>query len=64
MRQPKLERKTSRPQMKEQEKSPEKELNEMEASYLSDMKFKVMIIKILNSMKKGHKKVRNEEDVK
>ena len=38
--------------MKEQENSPEEELNEMEASNLSDIEFKVMIKKMLNSMKK------------
>ena len=37
--------------MKEQENSPE-ELNEMEASKLSDRDFRVMITKILNNMKK------------
>ena len=42
----------NRPKRKEQEKSPEKELNEMEASILSDAEFKVMVIRILNSMKK------------
>ena len=36
--------------MKEQENSPE-EPNEMEASNLSDIKFTVMIIRILNSIK-------------
>ena len=43
--------------MKEQENTPE-ELNEMEASNLSDREFRVMIIRILNSMKKdkNHKK--------
>ena len=38
--------------MKEQESSPEEELNEMETRNLSDIKFKVMIIRMLNSMKK------------
>ena len=37
--------------MKERENAPE-ELNEMEASNLSDIKFKVMITRILNSIKK------------
>ena len=48
------------PQMKEREKSPGKKLNEMEASNLSDMEFKVMVIRMLkglsenyNSMKKN-----------
>ena len=44
--------------MKEQDNSPEKELNELEASYFSDIEFKIMIIRILGSMKKNrnHKK--------
>ena len=45
----------NRPQMKEQENSPEEELNEMEASNISDIELKVMIIKMLNSMKKTQK---------
>ena len=45
-------RQRNRPQMKEQESSPEEELNEMETRNLSDIKFKVMITRILNSIKK------------
>ena len=48
------------PQMKEQEKSPEKELNEMEANKLPDTEFKTMVIRMLkelledfNHIKKG-----------
>ena len=41
----------NRPQMKEQENSPEEELNKMEASNLSDREFRVIIIRILNSIK-------------
>ena len=41
--------------MKEQENSPEEELDEMEANNLSDRKFRVMIIRILNSMNKTQK---------
>ena len=37
--------------MKEQDNSLEK-IDEMEASNLSDKKFRVMVIRILNSMKK------------
>ena len=53
--------------MKEWEKSPEKELNKMEASNLSDIELKVMVTWMLNSMKKRHRNhkkvpVRNEED--
>ena len=36
--------------MKEQEKSPEKELNEMEANNFSDMDFKVMVIRMLKEL--------------
>ena len=38
--------------MKEPEGSPEEELNEMEASNLSCIEFKVIIIRVLNGMKK------------
>ena len=44
-------RQGNKPQMKEQENSPEQELNEMETNNLSDIKFKVMIMRMLNSMK-------------
>ena len=47
-------------QMKEQNKTPEKELNKMEISNLSDAEFKTLIIRIFkeligyfNSIKKG-----------
>ena len=42
----------NRPQMKEQDNSPEEELSEIEASNLSDIELEVMIIRMLNSMKK------------
>ena len=59
-------RQRNRPQVKEKENSPEEELNEMEASNLSDMEFKVMIKRMFNSMKKRHRHrkkgpVRNKE---
>ena len=44
-------RQKNRLQIKEQDYSPEEEL-EMEASNLSDREFRVMIMRILNSMKK------------
>ena len=40
------------PPMKEQDNSSKEELNRMEASNLSDKEFRVMIIGIINSMKK------------
>ena len=59
-------RQRNRPQMKEQENFPE-ELDEMEVSNLSDRDFRVMILRILNSMKKdietiekGQSEVKNE----
>ena len=55
--------------MKEEEKSSEKELNEMEASNLSDTEFKAMVIRMLNSIIKDMKSIkkgpgRNEEYTK
>ena len=41
--------------MKEQEKSPEKELNEMEANNFSDMDFKVMVIRMLKELNENWK---------
>lgn len=38
-------------QVEEQEKTPERELNEVEASILSDMEFKIQVIKTLNKHK-------------
>ena len=37
-------------QMKEQIKTPEKELNEMEISNLSDAKFKTLVIRMLKGL--------------
>ena len=42
--------------MKEQDNSLEEELDETEASNLSDREIRVMIIRMLNSMKKRHRK--------
>ena len=43
--------------MKEQENSPEEELNKMKASNLSGIQFNVMIIRMLNSMKKANRNI-------
>ena len=45
-------RQRRRPQMKEQENSPEEELDEIDRNNLSDRESRVMIIRILNSVKK------------
>ena len=53
-------------QMKEQIKTPEKELNKMEISNLSDAEFKTLVIRMLkelnedfNSIKNSSQKLRN-----
>ena len=45
-------RQINRSQVKEKVNSPKEEPDEMQASNLSDREFRVMIIRILNSMKK------------
>ena len=45
----------NRPQIKEEENSPEEELHEMDANNLSHREFRVMIMRIHNSMKKDIK---------
>ena len=60
-----MKRQINRPQIKEQENPPEEELSEMEASNLSDIEFRVMIIRILNSMKKRHRTMKKDlSDIK
>ena len=44
--------------MKEQEKTPEKELNEMEASNLPDTEFKKMVIRMLKELIENFNKAR------
>ena len=59
-------------QMKEQNKTPEKELNKMETSKLLDAAFKTLVIRILselsenfNSIKKGMETIRkNQSEMK
>ena len=55
----KVARHTKRPQMKEKVNSPEK-LDEMEASNLSDREFRIIIIRILNSMKKDIETIKKD----
>ena len=50
----------NRPQMKERQNSPE-ELDEMEASNLSDREFRVIIIRILNNVKKDTETVKKDQ---
>ena len=55
-------------QMKEQDKTPEEELNEVEISNLLDKEFKVMILKMLKELRRRmdeHNEVNKEsEDIK
>ena len=44
------------PQLKRKEESPEKELNDIEAN-LSDIEFKVMVIKRLQELSENYKEV-------
>ena len=46
--------------MKEYEKSPEKELNEINSNNLSEIEFKVMVIWRLNSMKKDIETIKKD----
>ena len=46
--------------MKEQEKSPEKELNEMETSKLPDTEFKAMVKRILMELSENFKSMKND----
>ena len=54
-------RQRNRYQMKEAENSPKEELDEMEASNLSDREFRVMIIRVLNSVKKDIVTIRKDQ---
>ena len=56
-------RQRNRPPKKEQVNSP-KQLDEMEASNLSDREFRVMIIRVLNSMKKDIETVKKRTSQK
>ena len=53
-------------QIKEREKSPQKELNEIKASKLPDTEFKIMVIRVLKVLmrlqkhKKGHRNHKKE----
>ena len=50
-------RQRNRPQIKAKEKSPETELNEMEANNLSDIEFKVMVIRITMEHSENYKEL-------
>ena len=54
-------RQKNKPKLKNRRNSPEKELNEMMVSNLSEIEFKVTAISILNSMKKDIKTIKNNQ---
>ena len=56
----KLKRQRNMAQMKEQNKIPEKELNEMETANLSDAEFKALVIRMLEERIKYGNKVKEE----
>ena len=45
-------------QMKKQVKTPEKELNEMEISNLSDAEFKTLVIRMLNDLSENFSSIK------
>ena len=47
----KMRRLRNMPQMKDQEKSPGKELNKLEATKIPDAEFKTMVIKMLKDLR-------------
>ena len=47
-----MRRKRNNPQRKEQENSPEKEMNEKDIINLSKTEFKIMMVKMFNTMRK------------
>ena len=48
-----MRRQRNKSQMKEQDKTPEKELHEMETSNLPDAEFKTLVIMMLNELRRG-----------
>ena len=52
-----MERQRNNPQLKGEEKSPEGVLNEIEASKLSDIEFKIMVIRMLNELNENYKEL-------
>ena len=54
-----------RKEMKEQNKTPEKELNETEIANLSDAEFKTLVIKMFKELTEwGNKIKKNQEEMK
>ena len=54
---PNMGRQRNKPQLKEKEESPDRILNEIKASQLSDIEFKTMVIKKLNELSANYQKL-------
>ena len=48
-----MERQRAMYHMKEQDKTPEKQLNEMEIGNLPEKEFRIMIVKVIQDLRKG-----------
>ena len=59
----KMRRQRNLSQMKEQNKTPEKELNEMKIANLSDAEFKPLVIRMLGDLTEYGKKIKEEMKV-
>ena len=51
-------RQRNMPQMKEQNKTPEKELNKMKRSHLLDAEFKPLVIRMLNKLSENFNSIK------
>ena len=56
-----MRRQRNRAQMKEQNKTPEKELNKIEISNLSDGKFKTLVIRMLKELSGYFKSIKKTQ---
>ena len=59
-----MRRKRNMAQMKEQIKTPEKELNEMEISNLSDVEFKTLVIRMLKKLSEDLSSIKSQSEIK
>ena len=55
-----MKRKRNMAQMKEQIKTPEKDLNEMEISNLSDAEFKTLVVRMLKKLSEDLSSIKKE----
>ena len=55
-----MRRQRDKAHMKEQNTTPEKELNEMEINSLSDAEFKILVIRMLKEFSEDHKSIKKD----